>query len=578
MVLILGYCLLASEFPFPPLAALRLYFRSLISSSSSITRGSGDPTNGGYRKSIYEKLSARSDKVEFVGGLSEGNFAQNHHEGHRGEMITEIEQHSRGVGMLSRPNIALLHAGTNDMNRDYLLSEAPDRLEKLIRTIISNSPRVTVFVSQIVPSKTSSTMAAINTFNGKIPGIVNKLEKEGFKVMLVDMRLLTNDDLIDALHPNTRGYEKMANQFYDAIVTADRKGWISAPQAPGVLDPESCQNPDSWHGPVTIAQGPRIAVGDGEWTEHWISRGVVARGNCPRSRLHFMDLNGDGIMDYACSTAAGVKEDSWGPREKIATGKPGRKGSGVKFADLNGDGRADYVYLDEDTGVVSAWINDGPGASDGGYRWRPLGQITYRADATSENLHFADFTGDGRDDFLLINQDTGEVRGWVNRGDKDLGDFPSFHALGVIASGRSHEDGVDKVILGDFTGKGRVDYLLVKAGGRTTGFINRLQKGSMIPAWDPEITVAGGPKGANARQAMVRLADLDGDGVMDYLLVDEESGEVRIWQNLSTSGKYQAGEFTIFTDLDGDGTKDYLWVNSIGNAYGYINVGKGTDA
>ncbi|KAM0269417.1 hypothetical protein ACHAQH_009754, partial [Verticillium albo-atrum] len=92
----------------------------------------------------------------------------------------------------------------------------------------------------------------------------------------------------------------------------------------------------------------------------------------------------------------------------------------------------------------------------------------------------------------------------------------------------------------------------------------------------PELTVARGPDGA--RQAMVRLADLDGDGVADYLLVDEKSGEVRMWQNLGKGGKYQAGEFTMFADLDGDGAKDYLWVNSIGNAYGYINVGKGTDA
>lgn len=67
------------------------------------------------------------------------------------------------------------------------------------------------------------------------------------------------------------------------------------------------------------------------------------------------------------------------------------------------------------------------------------------------------------------------MRGWVNRGDKRLGNFPSFHSLDRIASGRSHKDGVDKVIIGDFTGKGRVDYILVKAGGRTTGFINRLQ-------------------------------------------------------------------------------------------------------
>lgn len=73
----------------------------------------------------------------------------------------------------------------------------------------------------------------------------------------------------------------------------------------------------------------------------------MARGNCPRSRLHFADLNGDGIIDYACVepdggaiyvnlglvNANGVKENLWGARLRVAGGREGRKGSGVKFAE-----------------------------------------------------------------------------------------------------------------------------------------------------------------------------------------------------------------------------------------------------
>ncbi|KAM0268238.1 hypothetical protein ACHAQH_010025 [Verticillium albo-atrum] len=224
----------------------------------SITRGSGDPTNGGYRKAIYEKLAARGNRVDFVGNLAEGNFAQNNHKGYRGEKISEIEQYSMGVGMASRPNIALLHARTNDMNRNYELSTAPARLEKLIRTIVFFSPRVTILVCQIVPSTTASTMAAINNFNQEIPRIVRKLEAEGIKILLVDMRLLTSADLADPLHPNRRGYGKMATQFYNAIGEAEGRGWISAPQDPGEPIPGSCQDPDSWSAPTTIAQGPKM--------------------------------------------------------------------------------------------------------------------------------------------------------------------------------------------------------------------------------------------------------------------------------------------------------------------------------
>lgn len=112
--------------------------------------------------------------------------------------MTEIEHFSRAVGISSRPNIALVHTGTNDVDRDYRLSGAPARLKKLIRTIIAYSPRVTVFISQIIPSRSASTMANINAFNSRIPGIVEKLQGEGFKVTLVDIRLLnTGDDLVD---------------------------------------------------------------------------------------------------------------------------------------------------------------------------------------------------------------------------------------------------------------------------------------------------------------------------------------------------------------------------------------------
>lgn len=62
--------------------------------------------------------------------------------------------------------------------------------------------------------------------------------------------------------------------------------------------------------------------------------------------------------------------------------------------------------------------------------------------------------GDGRDDFLLVNKNTGEVSAWLNTGAADV---PDYFRLGVIGSGVSAQKG-DTVILGDFTGEGRADY------------------------------------------------------------------------------------------------------------------------
>lgn len=89
------------------------------------------------------------------------------------------------------------------------------------------------------------------------------------------------------------------------------------------------------------------AYADPSFTQRWAPRGVVHGGDCPRDRLHFMDLDGDGLKDYACVDADtrktkvilniagsnGKWSGSWGEAKTIASGTKGRLGSGVRFAE-----------------------------------------------------------------------------------------------------------------------------------------------------------------------------------------------------------------------------------------------------
>ncbi|KAH8169435.1 GDSL-like lipase/Acylhydrolase family protein [Sarocladium implicatum] len=208
----------------------------------SITRGSGDgdggtAPRGGYRKSIYDKLAARGNTVEMVGSLSEGDFSDNKHEGHRGMNVSEIHSLSQEVGMSSKPNIALLHAGTNDLaNRP---NPNPQKsvvdLEALINDIIDRSPRVCVFVAALVPCKDDTQRVLIREYNELVKQLVQKLSGESKKVVLVDQYGLSRGkELKDNLHPNAKGYEKMAQQWYNAIIAADAKGWIKETETPVV--------------------------------------------------------------------------------------------------------------------------------------------------------------------------------------------------------------------------------------------------------------------------------------------------------------------------------------------------------
>ncbi|KAI0095577.1 SGNH hydrolase-type esterase domain-containing protein [Nemania sp. FL0031] len=484
----------------------------------SITWGAQSSDENGYRLSLFNKLGSGGNNVDFVGSVQSGNMTDRDHEGHRGFIIDEINTAS-DVGIFAAPNIVLLHAGTNDMNKDVDVGNAPSRLENLINKIFDHSPNAAVFVCQIIPSTTTATQARIDVFNDAIPSLVSKYITAGKNVTMVSMNTaLTTADLKDNLHPNDGGYVKMADAYYAAIQEADAKGWILAP---GQGEPAS----------------------DGDFKPAWNKKGVVATGACPRAQLHFMDLNGDGLKDYACvdpSTgatnvhlnipdAAGKTSGSWKALGQIATGAQGRDGTGVLFADLNGDGRDDYIYVDPANGDVNAWINQLE--KDGVWQWQNIGRIAGGVGATNETLQMVDINGDGRADFCLVDQTTGAVTAWLNTGEDIV---PAYSGLGVIATGASFSK-EDTLILGDLTGEGRADYMFVGDGGKVTALVNRPQSSTQVPRWLPAFTLATGPDGAE--QGQVRLVDMTGDGKVDYLLVDETTGKVTLWENTGTGGR-----------------------------------------
>lgn len=148
--------------------------------------------------------------------------------------------------------------------------------------------------------------------------------------------------------------------------------------------------------------------------------------------------------------------------------------------------------------------------------------------------------GDGRDDFCTVRYD-GAVTGWLNRGPEAM---PRYHKIGKIATGRSVGKD-DKVIMGDFTGQGRADFMIVGEGGKTLGLVNKQSESGLAPEWLPVFTLAEGPSGA--KQEEVRFADLTGNGKVDYLLVDKK-GTVRLWQNNGSGGSSQAGDGVFLCD------------------------------
>lgn len=101
----------------------------------SITDGVDVP--GGYRIKLWQLMVAGGYTVDFVGSRSNGpaELFDHDHEGHPGWRIDQLDANVVGWLQNADPRTILLEIGTNDVNQDYDLANAPARLSALIDKI-----------------------------------------------------------------------------------------------------------------------------------------------------------------------------------------------------------------------------------------------------------------------------------------------------------------------------------------------------------------------------------------------------------------------------------------------------------
>ncbi|GAA3594499.1 hypothetical protein GCM10022419_092110 [Nonomuraea rosea] len=94
-----------------------------------------------------------------------------------------------------------------------------------------------------------------------------------------------------------------------------------------------------------------------------------------------------------------------------AGGPRGSSLAAVRFADGDGEGAADYLQVSVE-GAVHAFLNRGGGGNgsfEARYDW------AHASDYPREYVEFADISGDGKADYLVV-YNGGAVRAWLNRG------------------------------------------------------------------------------------------------------------------------------------------------------------------
>ncbi|WP_437324576.1 SGNH/GDSL hydrolase family protein [Sorangium sp. So ce381] len=198
----------------------------------SITQGFN--VAGGYRAPLFHLALEANRDITFVGSASDYSvpmvdgvpFPKNH-EGHGGWTIEGNNGIAQLVGTSIpnyKPNIITLMIGTNDINGNINLADAPNRLGKLLDSIFMRDPNILVVLAQIVPTRTDGTNNNVKAYNAAMPDLVSTRVSKGQHIVLVDMyTAFTNDPnykqslFADNLHPNQAGYNRMAEVWFQAL-------------------------------------------------------------------------------------------------------------------------------------------------------------------------------------------------------------------------------------------------------------------------------------------------------------------------------------------------------------------------
>lgn len=196
---------------------------------------------------------------------------------------------------------------------------------------------------------------------------------------------------------------------------------------------------------------------------------------------HTVDFNGDGKLDiyigsYADFIGGGVWRSNGDGNFTIVPTDSGCSNS----LDFNGDGKSDCV-LPSAIGASSnlLYLSDGGGALNkvAGFNLNAIGAelISLTTDTQAQGMVALDIDGDGRTDIMRWHDDPTKTVLYRSNGDGTFTASSTF-ALNTSITQLRKSDGSRDFVVGDFTGKGAVEFLRVRASpnGVSSEYMNQL--------------------------------------------------------------------------------------------------------
>ena len=318
----------------------------------------------------------------------------------------------------------------------------------------------------------------------------------------------------------------------------------------------------------------------GEWVQH-------AAGEFVKSQLGAaaLDVDGDGWTDLLVGGYwfRNPGDPRTKPFERFQyDSRIVREIHDIVLADMDGDGKQDIVVSGDGDGCFWYSIPDKP-ARDGDW---PRTTITLSVRTDRDRIHsgfnpggVGDLDGDGDNDVYLTDrwvENRGQGKEWAER----RVPFGRKGTWGV--SGRSW--------IADLDGDGDNDIVVADSDGQNSGVAWLENDGRKPPNFRTHY-LANRASGTRGSFHSLRMADFDGDGDLDILVIEQEDPTILplgatprwyIWENQTVGRNVRFEERVIFdgrlgghdafvVDMDGDGDLDIvskIWSVWPGNANG----------
>jgi hypothetical protein len=282
------------------------------------------------------------------------------------------------------------------------------------------------------------------------------------------------------------------------------------------------------------------------------------------------DVNGDGRLDVVLA-----KGRHWPLVDRVLLGDgAGHFAAGydlgtasdrsysVRLIDIDRDGDLDVVISNDAPDPKFVYLNDGKG------HFR-VGSTFGRPEWETRNATVADIDGDGLADIVVANRSDKASTNYIclNRG---AGHFDA-NCLGF-----SH-DPATTITAADFNRDGLIDLAVPHRDGGQSRVYLAGPKGH----FSAQRTIPFGPPNVTIR--MAEASDLDGDGLLDLVTIDERHGTAIYFgrRNATFSARVPVGDSTIapyalaVADVNGDGKPDIVVGNIEAPSTVHFNDGSG---